>query len=253
MGEATSTSSTSSSSTTTPTSTVTTTSTTVPTTTTVPATTTTTLTPLPQLPSGLFCRDLFASGYSYEEAINYWILNGQPDRMDADGNGIPCETVYPKGDVVDYWGVEPPTTTSTTSETSPVFVPSDPSLIPGALPGSGGAAGSGCTPGTGTLPDGIWFGFPADRDSSRLGFDLACLTVDETVEGSGLRITNDSSQIRTVPVASNAVVYQITWAPFYTIISYADWTDTECAILDCPLWIYVNGGRITHVVEQFIA
>jgi serine protease Do len=44
---------------------------------------------------GLFCRDFFDFGSFYNEAVAYWILWGLPDRMDADLNGIPCETVYP--------------------------------------------------------------------------------------------------------------------------------------------------------------
>lgn len=53
---------------------------------------------------GLFCRDLNEWGYSYEEAIAYWLLEQAPDRMDADRNGIPCETVYPEEDIDDYFG-----------------------------------------------------------------------------------------------------------------------------------------------------
>jgi len=52
---------------------------------------------------GLFCRDLFAAGYSYGEAVDYWYSEGQPARMDDDMNGIPCETVYPPSVVADYW------------------------------------------------------------------------------------------------------------------------------------------------------
>jgi hypothetical protein len=55
------------------------------------------------LPAGLFCRDLKAKGYSYVAAIDYWRLHGQPDQMDADRNGIPCETVYSRSDVGAYW------------------------------------------------------------------------------------------------------------------------------------------------------
>ncbi len=55
------------------------------------------------LPAGLFCRDLKAKGYSYVAAIDYWRLHGQPDQMDADRNGIPCETVYSRSDVAAYW------------------------------------------------------------------------------------------------------------------------------------------------------
>jgi hypothetical protein len=55
------------------------------------------------LPAGLFCRDLKAKGYSYVAAIDYWRLHGQPNQMDADRNGIPCETVYSRSDVALYW------------------------------------------------------------------------------------------------------------------------------------------------------
>lgn len=56
------------------------------------------------LPAGLFCRDLDAQGYSYVAAVDYWRMHGQPDQMDADLNGIPCETVYPVSAVSAYWG-----------------------------------------------------------------------------------------------------------------------------------------------------
>jgi hypothetical protein len=61
------------------------------------------LSPVYDLPSGLFCRDLAARGYSYAEAVWYWSLEGYPDRMDASGNGIPCQTVYPRAEVAAYW------------------------------------------------------------------------------------------------------------------------------------------------------
>jgi len=47
----------------------------------------------------LSCRDLADRGTSYDQAVVYWILEGAPDRMDADGNGIPCETVYQASEV----------------------------------------------------------------------------------------------------------------------------------------------------------
>lgn len=56
---------------------------------------------------GLFCRDLMdesiATWFSgvgtrpdtaYFLSLVYWSLEGWPDRMDADHNGIPCETVH---------------------------------------------------------------------------------------------------------------------------------------------------------------
>jgi hypothetical protein len=55
-------------------------------------------------PAGLFCRDLAARGYSYSASVTYWQGTGQPTQMDADRDGIPCETVYPVSDVISYWG-----------------------------------------------------------------------------------------------------------------------------------------------------
>jgi hypothetical protein len=47
------------------------------------------------LGGGLLCRDVAAAGYlQFDNAVAYWLREGRPDRMDADRNGIPCETVY---------------------------------------------------------------------------------------------------------------------------------------------------------------
>ena len=58
-----------------------------------------------QLPTGLFCRDLHERGYSYAEAVTYWEREGRTPRMDASGNGIPCQTVYPADEIDAYWGI----------------------------------------------------------------------------------------------------------------------------------------------------
>ncbi len=39
----------------------------------------------------------------YAEAVRYWWYYGMPDRMDADKNGIPCETVYSSAAVNAFW------------------------------------------------------------------------------------------------------------------------------------------------------
>ncbi len=56
------------------------------------------------LPPGLFCRDLAAQGLDYTAAHAYWVAEGSPDRMDADRNGVPCETVYPAEEVAAFLG-----------------------------------------------------------------------------------------------------------------------------------------------------
>ncbi len=56
------------------------------------------------LDTGLFCRDLEPLGYTFAEAVGYWLLDRAPERMDADRNGIPCETVYPKNEIDAFFG-----------------------------------------------------------------------------------------------------------------------------------------------------
>jgi hypothetical protein len=57
-------------------------------------------------PSGLFCRDLVELGWGYPDAVAYWLLEGAPDRMDADRNGVPCETTYDPAVVAAFLGTD---------------------------------------------------------------------------------------------------------------------------------------------------
>ncbi len=50
-----------------------------------------------------FKMDLIHPEYAYFGALLYWFVEGRPDRMDADGNGIPCETIFPASDVQAVW------------------------------------------------------------------------------------------------------------------------------------------------------
>ena len=38
----------------------------------------------------------------FQRAVAYWLLEGAPDRMDADRNGIPCETVFSSSTIEDF-------------------------------------------------------------------------------------------------------------------------------------------------------
>ena len=57
------------------------------------------------LPSetGLFCRDLEPAGFDFSSAVAYWVREGAPDRMDADRNGIPCETLYSTEEIAAFF------------------------------------------------------------------------------------------------------------------------------------------------------
>lgn len=76
----------------------------------IPASTHGLMTGFERAPDGLLCRDLLdpdVDAYPFSQhgspptpavdffwSLVYWSLAGEPDRMDADGNGIPCETLY---------------------------------------------------------------------------------------------------------------------------------------------------------------
>ena len=69
---------------------------------------------------GLLCREFLADpwlegwltgpGYlamgAYELVLAYWFLEGQPARMDVDGNGIPCELLFDPEVVAQVWAGE---------------------------------------------------------------------------------------------------------------------------------------------------
>jgi hypothetical protein len=52
---------------------------------------------------GALCRDIVDAGHPFFYAALYWIAEDRPERMDADGNGIPCETVYARTDIAEVW------------------------------------------------------------------------------------------------------------------------------------------------------
>lgn len=127
---------------TTPTSTFAPDSTTTTTTTTVGATTTTTArATIEGLESGLSCRDLNSTGFGYSGAITYWVSEGEPDRMDADHNGVPCETVYPESDILTFWG--DPLPTSSIPSSRRYFQPHEPWEYPDSVPSESDTYGSG--------------------------------------------------------------------------------------------------------------
>lgn len=180
---------------------------------------------------------------------------------------------------------EPPSTTTTTvasttttSATSTTTAPpgtsyavgDDPQLTPpDPLPGSDGAAGSGCSPGAGQLPAGIWFGFLVVRNESNIEFDLACfyfgdIAWEKAAEAgeeanNDYWIVNQNPSLRTVPVAADADVWTIAGDATlgHQKLPYAQWTGAESTYTPCPgesctVWLYVNDGAIDEILEQYL-
>lgn len=146
---------------------------------------------------------------------------------------------------------------------APTLVPPQP------LPGSDGAAGSGCNPSPGPLPDGAWFGMIISANPDSVEFDLACFffgdNANEAAAEDGVEeipvpndyyIRNRLPNLRTLPVASDAVVHTLGASiEDFETVGWEQWPVSpsflQCPGESCLTWIYVNGGLVTEVVEQY--
>ena len=140
------------------------------------------------------------------------------------------------------------TPTTTTAPMAAGFAPPDPFVSPTP---TGGGGGSGCSPGPGPLPDGVWFGFIDDVTDTTLDFDLACFQSCDS--GRGVSIGNLNLSIRTVPVNGGALVIgEAAEGPDWHD-SYENWKWFEEVGLHTMVWIYVNDGVVTHIVQPAVA
>lgn len=160
------------------------------------------------------------------------------------------------------------TTTAPTTTTTTVYYAAAVSLYPPEALASDGASGSGCTPGAGQLPAGVWFGHVSAGAPTSVQFDLACWyfgdlawevadTYGDTAEND-YYVVNQNPTLRTVPVGPGAVVHHIDAMSLgHDPIPYSDWLlEPEgyltCPFDFCPLWLYVNDGEVTEIVEQYV-
>ena len=161
------------------------------------------------------------------------------------------------------------TTAATTTTSGGPYVVVDPEFYPPApLPGSGDAAGSGCSPGAGPLPDGVWFGYVVAKSAGGIDFDLACFYFGEIAyaEGAadGEEVNNDyyvrnaNPTVRTIPVAASVDVWEVDAGSIgYLEIPFSDWPLDPTGYIACPsewcgVWLFVNGGNVTEILEQYV-
>ena len=89
------------------------------------------------------------------------------------------------------------TTAATTTTTGGPYVVGAPELYPlTPLPGSDGAGGSGCAPGAGPLPDGVWFGYVSSIGATSVEFDLACFYFGDIAYTEG---AEDGEEVNNAP------------------------------------------------------
>ena len=129
------------------------------------------------------------------------------------------------------------------------------------LPGSGGWFGSGCAPGSDTLPDGIWWGYIEELSAASITFDLACLRWnddpnDDGIEEGGWEIQNANPKTRQVSVHPDAEAMCQLWGCPPTAYPYTEWMErapVQPAMLDEGVWLYINDGMVTEVGEGVLA
>lgn len=171
------------------------------------------------------------------------------------------------------------TTTLAVTTTAPiVFAVGDLSIPPPVLGSAGDPHGSGCVIGdTDVLPDGIWMGFaeavsfPAGA-AGTITFDLACYFSGAAADAAanadyggtagaeeGFHIRNQNPKSFAVQVSPEAEVYSIdaagpTWFP--EPIPLSSWPSPSswlpCPGETCAVWLFVNGGAATAIVEVFL-
>lgn len=129
------------------------------------------------------------------------------------------------------------------------------------------AQGSGCTPGSETLPDGDWFGYVDSTSSAEIELDLACWFTgtpaaeaaaedgEESPPPNDYYIRNISTETRTVPVSATVEISALAdaGAPDLESVSYADWSAGWAGLDYQPgVWITIEGGTIVNITEQYV-
>jgi len=163
-----------------------------------------------------------------------------------------------------------PTTTATTVAAAPLFPilfdgPNNPAFPP-VLGIAGDPNGSGCVPGADVLPDGVWFGYAEAVSGGVITFDLACYFTgaaatavsgtDCDTEFGEYCVRNVNPRTFAVAIAGTADAFYIeagTWniVPVAASAWPVSGSYVTCPGTSCGVWLYINGGVATDVVEMF--
>ena len=158
--------------------------------------------------------------------------------------------------------VAPDTTTSemTTVTTAPISptTTGDASLAPG---------GSGCTPGSGDLGDGLWYGEVDSFDADVISFDLACwfsgdaATAAATEDGeespppNDYYVRNENDLLRDLEVSADTpALWYPSGDPSDSVEgTFTEWTDF---LVDrgfaLGIWVTIENGDVVSIEEQWV-
>ena len=169
----------------------------------------------------------------------------------------------------------PATTTTqpaTTTTSAPVYLVDPGDFMPDVLGQPGDPNGSGCVVDGDVLPDGIWFGFAEAVSAGVITFDLGCYFTGAaadaaadadygTTDGAeeGFHVRNQNPKVFAVPIGAAAQVWYVAAAGpdwFPEPLPLASWPSATswlpCPGDTCAVWLYVNGGAATGIVEQYL-
>jgi len=153
------------------------------------------------------------------------------------------------------------TTTTATTTTAATTTTTDVNTL---------AEGSGCTPGTDQLDDGIWFGYVDVAGVSDFEFDLACwFSGDAAVRASAedgeespppndYYVRNENPALRTITTNETT---EVSWLPdngdpsTQTTISYQEWLngrESRDTAFAPGVWVTIRGGQATFIEEQYV-
>ena len=129
------------------------------------------------------------------------------------------------------------------------------------------ASYSGCTPGPGALPNGMWFGYVEAAGADSIEFDLACWFSgepaviasaqdgEESPPPNDYYVRNVNPALRTIPIDPTATVAWLAdpGGPDLTPIPYADWLAARVTRSYQPgIIIEVTGGSSVFFQEQYV-
>jgi len=178
------------------------------------------------------------------------------------GEGVEQTATTPPGDTTTTVSGETTTTTTgaTTTSTTP---PTSTTAVGDPL----AAEGSGCTPGTDTLPDGEWYGGVRGFDEQGFSFDLACLYIgdaaavaasedgEESPPPNDYYVRNENDQVRMLSVDSDTPVTWYTSGDPNSDVTgtYAAWIEflaTQESYLG--IWVTVEDGAVVEIAEWWV-
>lgn len=159
-------------------------------------------------------------------------------------------------------------TTPTTVAGAP-FTSGDYGFFPAPLGTAADGHGSGCIHAPGTLTDGMWFGFVEAIGGGAVTFDMGCFftgpaavaaAAADGAEAFDFYIRNMNPMTYNVPLDPVGTAYwldivgdltplpipmtswPIPWDPNYQV----------CPADHCSVWLFVNGGIVTELIEQYL-